>query len=229
MKTRFASWIGSAGKLALISITASNTFSLEIVPQKYDVDRRPDSMSYDYSDQTGRQLIDGMYGGTQVGYNLGSGQAYEWVGWNVEDPVVNVDFTFDSVYTFNKVDLSSIQQGGLNNIVMPSFSLFSSLDGSPGSWSLIDSVLVPESLANDGRQTLSLDGLSVESQFLRVAITHSLNGPWSFSDEIDFFGTPTTTAVPDGGSSAAMLGMALLGVWGLRRRMGFKKLAGSCR
>lgn len=53
--------------------------------------------TYNYFDDTDIQLIDGIIGDHIIGANLGNGNAYEWVGWYTNDPVIN--FTFDSVVT----------------------------------------------------------------------------------------------------------------------------------
>ena len=42
--------------------------------------------SYNYFDDTGHQLTDGVFGVNDWTANLGHGNAYEWVGWISVDP-----------------------------------------------------------------------------------------------------------------------------------------------
>jgi hypothetical protein len=46
---------------------------------------------HSYSDETGRQLIDGQYGTDEVDRDLGSGRGYEWVAWRQGEPRIIFD------------------------------------------------------------------------------------------------------------------------------------------
>jgi hypothetical protein len=47
---------------------------------------------FDYKDETGRQLVDGLIGQEDVFASLQQGPAYEWVGWLKKDPVLRFRF-----------------------------------------------------------------------------------------------------------------------------------------
>ena len=51
-----------------------------VVPLSYGMDVMPHSS---YSDNTGRQLNDDQVGVSGYNVNLGQGNAYEWLGWNL--------------------------------------------------------------------------------------------------------------------------------------------------
>lgn len=70
--------------------------------------------SFDYYDDTGSQLADGVTGGNDWFANFGNGPAYEWVGWRFAEPTIT--FNFSSTVTiqrilvgFNREDSSSIR------------------------------------------------------------------------------------------------------------------------
>ena len=47
---------------------------------------------FDYKDETGRQLNDGLIGQEDIFARLQKGPAYEWVGWLKKDPVLKFRF-----------------------------------------------------------------------------------------------------------------------------------------
>lgn len=47
---------------------------------------------FDYKDETGRQLSDGLIGQEDIFASLEKGPAYEWVGWLKKDPVLKFRF-----------------------------------------------------------------------------------------------------------------------------------------
>lgn len=172
---------------------SSSSFAglVEILPVSYTFDRATDVGSYSYHDETGDQLIDGEYGVAPWSANLGNGNAYEWLGW-LHDSPVNIDFDFGSTTSVNQVDIGTVQDHP-NDVVVPNASLFTSNDGI--TWSFIDSIITPESSSNNNQYfTLSFENLNLNSQYVRVSLTHSFNGPWTFTDEVDFYqATPTPT------------------------------------
>lgn len=157
------------------------------------------------------KLTDGIVGTAGWAANAGT----EWDGW-VGKPIVNIDFNFGSAKSISSVSIGSTQDS-LGDVVLPSYGVYSSTDGT--TWTLVQSLVVPPSSANDnspysiaphGFYTLS--GLGITAQYIRVAAL--ANGPWTFVDEVQFDGT----TVPEPAAWALMvLGFGLVGVASRRR------------
>lgn len=200
-----------AASVFFASFSAHALPLVEINPLSYSFDKATDSGSYNYSDWGGAQLTDGQYGTAPWYANLGNGPAYEWVGW-VHDPVVNIDFDFGSATNINKVNIGTVQDH-VNDVVLPSAELLSSLDGV--NWSSIASIYSPESSLNNNQyKTLEFDNISATSQYFRVSLMHSLNGPWTFADEVDFY--QDVSAVPEP-SMVMLLATGFIGLIGFTR------------
>jgi hypothetical protein len=91
-------------------------------------------------------------------------------------------------------------------------------------WSLVGTLNVPESAANDNSPYstsphgfLTLSNLNIDSQFVRVSLRLSSNGPYTFADEVDFYSS--AAPVPEPETYAMMLaGLGLLGFVARRRK-----------
>ena len=166
----------------------------EVSPTSYTIDQATDTGSYSYHDWTGTQLTDGEYGTAPWHADLGNGNAYEWLGW-LHDPVVNIVFDLGSnTSPINRVVYGTVQDH-LNDVVIPDSELFSSTDGV--SWTSLGSISVPESNAfNNTYQSYTYDNLNIVDQFVRLTVSHSFNGPWTFIDEVDFFSDAQVNPVP---------------------------------
>jgi large repetitive protein len=171
----------------LLAIANFAAHAIEIHPQSYVFDQPTGAGTYNYRDETGNQLTDDKYGVAPWWADLGNGPAYEWVGW-VRKPVVNIDFDFGAATRIDHVAIGSTQDEPAD-VVLPSFDIFSSKDGA--TWTLLASLVEPESCANDGLyRTYAFDNLGIDAQFVRVAARFSADGPWTFVDEVDFAANP---------------------------------------
>jgi|SRR5687767_2723405 len=186
--------------------------AVQITPTSYTFVPGARQGSYSYADETGVQLIDGKYGSA---YLVDQSYADPYVGWMAEH--VTINFQFAEVTTFNQVTVSALQKW-LGNIVLPDVYLNTSVDGVR--WTAVASLITPEIWQNDyAKKLLTLSGLDVTTKYLQVELKRNDKGPWIFTDEILFAGivldtqlTASSIAVPDGGSSAALLGLALAGL-----------------
>jgi hypothetical protein len=202
---------------------ASLASAAEIVPVSYTFDQATSCGTYCYHDEGGGQLTDGIYGVEGWGVDLGNGNAQEWVGW-VFTPTVNIDFHFATAVNISEVRIGTTQDN-ISDVVLPSVAVFSSSNGL--AWSLVSQLSVPESSSNDRNYlglgphtTLTLSGLGITNvSYVRVALSESFNGPWTFTDEVDFIGT--AAAVPEPETYAMLLGgLGILGIAFRRQRKG---------
>src|SRR5580692_6062496 len=86
-------WSSPASAIPLVPISYTATPGEGIAQGGY----------YNYFDDTGHQLTDGIYGVNDWSANLGNGIAYEWVGWRVADPTIT--FQFSTPVTINQVGI----------------------------------------------------------------------------------------------------------------------------
>lgn len=191
---------------------------LEIAPVGYTFDQGTDTGSYTYHDETGRQLIDGFYGTAPWSANLGNGPAYEWLGWS-GNPIVNIDFDFGSQTTIHQIRIGTTQDN-LVDVVIPSIYIYTSSNLS--TWTLIDSRIIAESSSYDNVYLpISFTNLNLSSRYIRVSVRHSLDGPWSFVDEVDFYqdqGLMAQAEVPEP-ASFVLFGLAMMGLTLARKRI----------
>jgi hypothetical protein len=87
-----------------------------------------------------------------------------------------------------------------------------------GSWQSVQTLTTPEDAGNDVDNNsaaphgfLSLTGLGITADRIRVQARHSADGPWTFVDEVDFH-----APVPEPGV-AWLVGAALPVLWAARR------------
>jgi hypothetical protein len=134
---------------------------------------------YNYYDDTGNQLTDGIYGANDWSANLGNGPAYEWVGWLVADPVIA--FQFSTPVTINQVGIDfNLNQSA--SILLPTTVTIG------GTEFTVD----PNAIPNDTRGTLYFNGNWTASS-LTVDLMDCNTSDWIFIDEITFSGA----AVPE--------------------------------
>lgn len=207
MKFRYMIVVAIAAASAASAATA-----VQVSPVSYTFDQSTGCGSFCYNDTaTPSKLTDGVVGVAGWAANGGT----EWDGWNYK-PTVNIDFNFGGTKSISSVTIGSTQDS-LGDVVLPSYNVFSSSDGS--SWTLVQSLIVPPSSANDNSPYntaphgfFTLSGLGINSQYVRVAAI--ANGPWTFIDEVSFQGG----TVPEPAAWALMVvGFGLVGAATRRR------------
>jgi hypothetical protein len=72
---------------------------------------------FTYFDDTGAQLTDGVLGANDWTLNLGQGNAQEWVGWVIVEPVLT--FTFTGSPTLHEVQIGFNRDENGGGIFLP--------------------------------------------------------------------------------------------------------------
>jgi hypothetical protein len=129
---------------------------------------------YNYFDDTGHQLTDGIYGVNDWSANLGNGIAYEWVGWRVADPTIT--FQFFAPVTINQVGVD-FNRTESDLIFLPSTVVIGGTDFTVN----------PNAIPDDTRGTLFFNG-SWTGTTLTVNLSDCSTSDWIFVDEITFNG-----------------------------------------
>ncbi len=206
-------WVGCWILSAFAYFSSAKASLIEINPQNYTFSRPTVNGSYNYGDQTGRQLIDGAYGTASIGANLGNGPAYEWIAWTATPSAktVNIDFNFGSLAQINRIDVGSLQDRP-GNVVLPNVYVYQSVNGT--TWSAVAQLVTPVSTINNGKHfELQLNDLSIDAPYVRVTIENNVTN-WAFVDEVDFWkdSSKVVQSVPESGTTASMVAgsMALL-------------------
>ncbi|MEI6320024.1 MAG: PEP-CTERM sorting domain-containing protein [Pseudomonadota bacterium] len=164
--------------------------------------------SFNYFDDGGRQLIDGIFGGNNWQSDLGNGPAQEWVGWLIANPVITFDFGSQVSITGMILGMNRDSSAGIH------IDLAGNANGQLFS-------IGPNDLPDDTRGDLSVTFAQalVGSSVIVSLVDTRQSGAWLFLDEIQFVGTSSTAVVPVPGALALMLpGLALIGLVARRRR-----------
>lgn len=159
--------------------------------------------TYNYFDDTGGQLTDGIYGLNDWSVNLGYGNAYEWVGWRVADPVIT--FQFSGPVNINQVGIDFNRSEVPELIFLPNTV---SIGGT-------DFTVAADAIPDDSRGTLFFNG-SWSGTTLTINLADSNPSDWIFVDEITF--NNDVTMVPE--PSVFMLLTGGLGLLMLRVKRG---------
>jgi hypothetical protein len=147
---------------------------------------------YDYFDDTGSQLTDGVIGRDNVVADLGNGPAYEWVAWKTVEPTITFTFS-EAVIMITSVQLGLARSEGINRIHLPSTVTVGGTMFAPSG----------VEIANDTRGFLTFSG---SWSGTNIAIQLSDNDPswWVFLDEVRFFGETVRLKIDRSGSDVVV-------------------------
>ena len=129
--------------------------------------------TFNYFDDTGGQLTDGIYGANDWSADLGNGNAYEWVGWTVANPSITFQFSGPVTITQVGIDFNRTEPVGL--IFLPNAVTIGSTDFT----------VAPNAIPDSTRGTLFFDGLWVGNS-LTIHLADANPHNWIFVDEITF-------------------------------------------
>jgi len=167
--------IGLAVGVTLVSTAQAQEVVMPVSYVSTPGEGRPLGL-YDYLDETGSQLTDGVTGLDNVVADLGNGPAYEWVAWKTVEPTITFTFS-EAVIMITSVQLGLARSDGVNRIHLPS------------TVTVGGTMFVPSGveIANDTRGFLTFSG---SWSGTNIAIQLSDNDPtwWVFLDEVRFFG-----------------------------------------
>jgi hypothetical protein len=153
---------------------------------------------YNYFDDTGHQLTDGIYGVNDWAANLGNGIAYEWVGWRVADPTIT--FQFAGPVTISQVGID-FNRTESDLIFLPSTVVIGGTDFTVN----------PNAIPDDTRGTLFFNG-SWTGTTLTVNLSDCSTSDWIFVDEVTFNGIPCVPEPSFFVLLAGSLGLLILNV-----------------
>lgn len=189
---RSAAWL-------LLSVAAAAPLAAQlVVPLNYTAtpgEGQAQGGTFNYFDDTGRQLIDGVFGVHDWTANLGNGNAYEWIGWISVNP--SLTFNFAATVGVSAVMLGFSRAQGAGIFLPPVVTI--------GGQTF---TLTGNEFADGLRQNLTFN---LTQPFFGTQLTMSLldndPGRWIFLDEVQF----TAIAVPEPSAAALLaLGAALL-------------------
>lgn len=193
------------GGLALVAMCAlAAPLSAQfIVPSSYTATAGQGTLqggSYDYFDDTGSQLTDGVFGGNIWSADLGSGNAREWVAWITVEPTLTFNFSTSVSISAVTLGLSHGVSGGVYiptsvTIGSETFALTGSEFG--------------DNLRQDLTFTLATPFVGNQ---LTIGLSDGDPGRWIFLDEVRF------TAVPEPTAGWLVLPVGLAALWLRRQR-----------
>lgn len=130
-----------------------------------------------FIDETGQQLCDGIKGTHDILSDLGSGTAYEWVGWTELTEPVTLTFSFSANAHFASIEIGINHRDGLGVFVPEMVTI----NG-------VDFELPADEVPNNQRKDVVFMGPFNGSE-LQVVLHHRGRG-WILVDEVHFSPAP---------------------------------------
>lgn len=136
---------------------------------------------HSYSDETGRQLIDGQYGTDEVDSDLGSGRGYEWIAWRKPNPRIVFDLGRPQRVRAVRIHINRRSD---RRIEPPkTVRIFFSSDGSSINYSRVKSTT--QIIFLDGRsRSIRILTPGAVGRYVAVELTDGDPQSWIFVDEI---------------------------------------------
>jgi hypothetical protein len=130
-----------------------------------------------FADETGNQLTDGITGSDDLLADLGSGTAYEWVGWTDQTDPITLTFTLETKAEISAVQIGINHREGLGVFVPSSVTI----NGKSFN-------LAAGGVPNNKRQFLSFAG-PFQGPEVEIVLHHRGRG-WIMVDEVRFLPNP---------------------------------------
>jgi hypothetical protein len=154
--------------------TPPDSSSLEMIPVLGYTAPPGETGMVSFFDDTGRQLADGIFGSNDILQDLGSGTAYEWVGWTEQADPITLAFSLGEQATIAGVHIGFNHRDGLGIFVPQSVTI-------NGTVFPLDADAVP----NNQRADLAFVG-PFQGPAITIELQHRGRG-WVMIDEVTFF------------------------------------------
>lgn len=190
--------------LSLASRPAQAQF---IVPSSYTLtpgQGQAQGGSFNYFDDGGVQLTDGILGADNWQADLGNGSAFEWVGWRNVDPTAT--FTFSAPVNLSQIQISFNRTQGAGIFLPQSVTIDGAVTNLTGT-----------EIADNTRGFLSFP-TNFSGTSITIDLADGTSDRWIFVDEVRFVSRTVGAAAPEPGTLGLLLLGGLGGLTAVRRR-----------
>jgi hypothetical protein len=158
------------------TLDSSNLAPNKVLPLTYQAPAGETGM-LSFFDESGNQLNDGVTGSDDILEDLGSGEAYEWVGWTEDTDPVTLTFTLEGEPSIGSVEIGFNHREGLG-IALPSEVIING-----------QSFEVPmDEVPNNQRGFVTFEG-PFSGPEVEITLVHRERG-WILVDEVRFYLSP---------------------------------------
>ncbi len=200
-------------KLTLLCLSAATALAVPVVPVAYNYEAGFGPAGWAYPD-SGGELTNGLLNGLIPGGSLATPDASQWVGF--EGHSAKMTFDFSSVVTIRNVTLDMAHWTAAAVYLPESVTINSTVF--TVDWA---------QYANLDRAVISLDHhAGWTGTQLSVSLNQKPGHQWLFVDEVSFDSAAKTAPqsgptqnVPDSGATGLLMGLSVLSLAALRRRV----------